>query len=184
MDKLEFIKDIEPWFASGLEVRRSSIHGFGLFTVKPFSSGCIIIRLGGRLFHVSKRRSSHVMPSTTTLLSEEIFLAESSGGNKDLSDYLNHSCDPNIGFSDAITIVTIKNVNADEELLIDYAFCECDPEWKLKSNCSCNSRNCRKAVSGEDWRRFSQRDINFQYFSPFLKRRILASTMRETQNDK
>jgi hypothetical protein len=165
---------MEPWFADGLEVRLSIVHGQGLFVTEAFPFGSLIIRLGGCLFHISQRRSADVMPSTSTPLSEEVILAEPARGRKDYSDYLNHSCEPNIGFRDAISIVAIRNIAAGEELVIDYAFWECDAAWKLKTLCNCGSRNCRKIVSGEDWKQVRLTDDRLQYFSPFVRRRILA----------
>ena len=115
------------------------------------------------------------MPSTTTPLSEYVLLAEPSDGSKDYSDYLNHSCDPNIGFRDAISIIAIRDISADEEMLIDYAFWESDVAWKLKDACKCGSRKCRKNITGEDWKIVKASEVRFLYFSPFVKRRILTS---------
>lgn len=180
----EIIRDIEPWFADGLEVCTSIIHGLGLFAATPFPYGCDILHLGGCLYHISQRRSADLMPSTTTPLSEEVLLAEPAQGRKDYSDYLNHSCDPNVGFRDAISIIAIRNIAAGEELVIDYAFWESDATWKLKTVCNCGSRNCRKIVSGEDWKHVVPIDDRFQYFSPFVRRRILALTEKGNKNDR
>lgn len=176
------IRDIELWFADGLEIRPSIIHGQGLYATRPFRRGSDIFRLGGCLFHISERRTAVVMASTTTPLSEQVLLAEPALGSKDYSDYLNHACGPNIGFRDAISIFAIKDIAAGEELVIDYAFWECDPVWKLKNVCNCGSENCRKDVSGEDWKLIKPNDERFQYFSPFLKRRILTLAERGNAN--
>jgi uncharacterized protein len=177
------IRDIEPWFADGLEVRESAIHGLGLFAGTYFPRGADLIRLGGRLFHISERRLPEVMPSTTTPISEEVVLAEPSYGKKDLSDYVNHSCNPNIGFRDAMCLVAINDVSANEELVTDYAFWEADSGWRLKAPCNCGSLCCRRTVSGGDWKSVRPDDEPFQYFSPFLKRRILSLTRGEDAID-
>lgn len=167
-------QDIDPWFTEGLEVRCSGVHGQGLFTKKCFNLGSDILRMGGCLFHISARKSSNVMPSTTTALSEEVLLAEPPAGSKDFSDYLNHSCNPNIGFRDALSIIAIKDIIAGEELTIDYSFFECDSTWKLKNTCNCGAHCCRKVVTGEDWKTINPSDKQFKYYSPFIKRRILS----------
>lgn len=177
------IRDIEPWFVDGLEVRNSIVHGQGLYGKRHFQRASDILRLGGCLFLIFERRSVDVMPSTTTPLSEKVLLAEPSQGSKDYSDYLNHSCDPNIGFRDAISIVAIRDIPAGEELVIDYAFWECDSAWKLKNACNCGGRNCRKNVTGEDWKMVRPTDERFRYFSPFVKRRILGLAKRGNTND-
>lgn len=168
-----YVKDIVPWFSEGLAIRLSKIHGKGLFAINPFCPGTILIRLGGFLFPNSERRSDKILPSTTTPLTEEVFLAEPSFGEKDYSDYLNHSCQPNVGFFDAITVVTVEKIKPGDEILIDYAFWEIDSKWFLRSSCNCGSRNCRHIVSGEDWKKVKVNDYYFEYYSPFIKRKIL-----------
>jgi hypothetical protein len=180
---LDIIRDIEPWFSDGLEVHKSSVHREGLYANRGFCGGSDIMRLGGCLFHVDERRSVHVMPSTTTPISEKVLLAEPSVGSRDYSDYLNHSCDPNIGFRDAISIVAIRDIRCGEELMIDYAFWECDPTWQLKNICNCGAQCCRKHVTGEDWKAIKPTDKLFKYFSPFLKRRICALSAKGKTNE-
>jgi hypothetical protein len=106
------------------------------------------MRLGGVLFESSQRRTTEVMPSTTTPLGETVLLAEPRFGTKDFSDYLNHSCNPNLGFKDAIDIVAIRNILQGEELTIDYTFCECDVSWNLRNLCGCGFERCRVNVTG------------------------------------
>jgi len=36
--------------------------------------------------------------------------------------YQNHSCNPNVGLRGEITFVTMKDIEKDEELTVDYAF--------------------------------------------------------------
>ena len=179
----KIIRDIEPWFADGLSVHASVIHGLGLHATRAFVRGSDILRFGGCLFHLSKRRSPLVMPSTTTPLSEDILLAEPSEGKKDLSDYLNHSCDPNIDFRDAISLVAIRSIGVGDEIVIDYAFWECDRTWKLMRQCHCGSPKCRKSVTGEDWKTVKSTDRYLSYFSPFLRRRIRSWTSKKEKNN-
>lgn len=184
MNIQNYIRDIEPWFCLGLTISSSNIHEQGVFTTQYLPLGTLIMRLGGYLYHVSQRQSQDITPSTTTPLSEEVILAEPYCGHKDISDYLNHSCNPNIGFQDAISLIAIRDIQAGEELLIDYAYWECDATWKLKTICNCGNPNCRKAVTGEDWKLTSPSDSLFRYFSPFMKRRILDKSRGELSDDK
>ncbi len=169
-------RDLAPWFAEGLTVLDSPIHGRGLFVTREIAAGELILRLGGNLLHLAGRRAPGVIPSTAVPLSEEIILAEPADGEKDFSDYLNHSCDPNIGFLDAISLVAIRNISAGEEIVIDYAFWEADGEWRLKQICNCGSSRCRKRVDGLDWKSVRPDEAKFRFFSPFLRRRIQAET--------
>jgi len=62
---------------------------------------------------------------------------------------LNHACDPNLGWSGE-ALVTLRDVAADEELLVDYATSTADPAYLLR--CHCASYRCRQMVEGTDWR--------------------------------
>jgi hypothetical protein len=61
---------------------------------------------------------------------------------------VNHACDPNLGWA-GDALVTLREVAADEELLVDYALSTSDPDWFLR--CHCASNRCRQMVEGTDW---------------------------------
>jgi len=63
---------------------------------------------------------------------------------------LNHSCDPNLAFVDARSLVARRAIEAGEELTVDYATALADPSFVLY--CHCGSTRCRQAVEGTDWR--------------------------------
>ena len=63
--------------------------------------------------------------------------------------FLNHSCEPNLGWRDT-TLVTLRPVAAGEELTYDYATATADPRFLLR--CHCESYRCRQMVTGDDWR--------------------------------
>lgn len=62
---------------------------------------------------------------------------------------VNHACEPNLGWvGDAL--VALRDVAADEELVVDYAMSTADPDFILR--CHCASYRCRQMVEGSDWR--------------------------------
>jgi SET domain-containing protein len=62
---------------------------------------------------------------------------------------LNHACDANLGWAGDV-LVTLRDVAAGEELLVDYAMSVADPAYLLR--CHCASYRCRQMVEGSDWR--------------------------------
>jgi SET domain-containing protein len=62
---------------------------------------------------------------------------------------VNHACDPDLGWAGDV-LVTLRDVAADEELVVDYALSVSDPAWFLR--CHCPSYRCRQMVEGTDWR--------------------------------
>ncbi len=63
---------------------------------------------------------------------------------------VNHSCDPNLGWADATTLVARRAIAAGEELALDYATCVTDPGFVLY--CHCETYRCRQVIEGSDWR--------------------------------
>jgi SET domain-containing protein len=63
-------------------------------------------------------------------------------------DLVNHSCDPNLGWSDA-ALGTLRVVAAGEELTVDYATFLTDPSFAMF--CHCETYRCRQVVEGTDW---------------------------------
>jgi hypothetical protein len=62
---------------------------------------------------------------------------------------VNHSCDPNLGWS-AHGLVAMADVAAGAELTTDYALSITDRDYLLR--CHCQTYRCRQLVTGEDWR--------------------------------
>lgn len=86
------------------------------------------------------------------------------------SNYFNHSCDPNAGFSGQIVLVAMRDIASGEEVTFDYAMC--DGSSYDEFVCLCRSHNCRGKVTGNDWQ---NRDLWERYdgwFAPYLQGRI------------
>jgi hypothetical protein len=58
--------------------------------------------------------------------------------------YLNHSCNPNVGISGSVHMISLKDIRKDEEITLDYSITEEDPNWRL--NCHCKSEHCRGLI--------------------------------------
>lgn len=57
---------------------------------------------------------------------------------------IQHSCNPNAGFSKKNTVMAMKTIKAGEEITIDDSVTEADPNWHTK--CNCRAKNCRKDI--------------------------------------
>ena len=169
------MNDLKARFYKHLYVGDSQISGKGLFTDEIIKSGEIILSFGGVFASMSDRLSGMYLKSSFVGIAENTLLCELKDSQLDLSDYINHSCSPNICFDDCITMIAICDINQGEELLCDYSFWEADEKWKLKTECNCGSKNCRGIISGSDWRRITSKSKYYKYYSPFLKRRILKN---------
>lgn len=75
---------------------------------------------------------------------------------------MNHSCFYNIGFDEDGNFVTSRPIEPDAELTWDYGMGFSYSLFKLK--CKCYSTNCRKVITGNDWKDPGFREKNKTYF--------------------
>jgi hypothetical protein len=62
--------------------------------------------------------------------------------------FINHSCEPNVGFADSIVLVAVRDIGAGEELTTDYALFD---DHDAAVECRRGTPSCRGTVSGQDW---------------------------------
>jgi hypothetical protein len=79
--------------------------------------------------------------------------------------FSNHSCDPNIGVKGQVVFVAMRDIQLGEELTHDWAMTD-DDEYSM--NCNCGARECRKVVTGQDWRIKSLQEKYKGYISWYL----------------
>ncbi len=87
---------------------------------------------------------------------------------KHISNFMNHSCDPNIMYSDNDSIIAKRDIAAGEELTIDYGnfIVNFDQDFF----CSCGSNTCRKQIQKNDWM-----DLIYEYgnnFPTFMHKKV------------
>jgi len=152
-----------------LEIRtHKTIEGRGIVARQPIMKGELVALWGGdvvdrahyeTLGDHQKRQSAQA--------EEDLYLVSSKPGP---GDFVNHSCDPNAGLDGQIAIVAMRDIQPGEEVTIDYAMCDGDPNDAFE--CLCGSPICRHLVTGNDWMLPDLRQRYSGYFSPFLERRI------------
>ncbi len=85
--------------------------------------------------------------------------------------FLNHSCEPNVGFAGNIVLVAMRDIATGEELTTDYALFD-DSDTVMA--CHCGTPSCRGTVSGRDWRRPELQQRYGPHFSWYLQHKIAA----------
>jgi uncharacterized protein len=83
--------------------------------------------------------------------------------------FINHSCEPNVGFAGNIVLVAMRDVAAGEELTTDYALFD-DADDPMA--CNCGTPSCRGTISGRDWQLPELQRKYGSYFSTYLYRRF------------
>ena len=88
------------------------------------------------------------------------------------TDHVNHSCTPNCGFRGQVSLITMRKVEAGEELTFDYAMSDSSPYDEFI--CHCDSVWCRGQITGRDWQMQTLQSRYEGYFSAYLAAKIAA----------
>jgi SET domain-containing protein len=143
--------------------------GCGLFAVEPLKKGELILLWGGRVV-----RADEIDPKMPNLTQRVLQIDEGlyflTPEQLEPADCMNHSCNPNAGFSGQIGLVAMRDIEAGEEVCIDYAMCDSEPYDEFE--CGCGAENCRGFISGDDWKIPALQARYDGYFSAYLQRRI------------
>lgn len=152
-----------------VEIRTNSLNGKGIFAKENIKKGEIVFIKGGHILTRDEIFSSGVINSYFPI-SDEYFLGAT---NKDEEDqiklYQNHSCNPNVGLHGEITFIAMRDIGKDEELTVDYAFID-NEDYSFE--CTCGSNNCRRIITGFDWKIKELQDKYYEYFAQYLKDKI------------
>jgi SET domain-containing protein len=142
--------------------RPAASHGYGIFTDEPLKTGDYVLTMSGKILPASQVgdevRAMQIGPET--YLVEDIAPGHDGSEPQYLDNYLNHSCEPNVGFiRGTLELYALRDIATGEELLWDYSSSMNAPGWSLP--CFCNSRQCRGRIE------------SFCDLSPEAKQRLL-----------
>ncbi len=152
-----------------VEIRESSTHKKGMFAKESFQKGEIVFIKGGHILKREQIFSSGVINSYHPI-DDTYYLGATNAEEEDkIKLYVNHSCNPNCGIRGEITFVAILDIEIDDELTIDYAFLD-NEDYSF--GCTCGATNCRKVITGRDWKLKEIQEKYFEYFATYLKEKI------------
>ena len=152
--------------------------GMGAFAKKKINKGEVLTYFGGYVmtkkdfFKLPKDLQDYAYHITDNLLFGVVNKSEVSVG-----EHYNHSCDPNSGFKDVITLVALRDISPGEEITFDYCICMTSDIVKMK--CVCGAKNCRKIIKGTDWKNKELQKKYKNYFQPYIKEKIRILNKRK-----
>lgn len=161
------------WLNPKCEVKKSPICAKGVFAKEPIRNGEIIRVTGGVIIPKTdtERYNKLIVYDVENIyldVSDDFVMAPTQE-DLDLTATINHSCDPNAGFLDSITIIAIRDIEPGEEIGWDYAFSQTAFDT---FECLCRKPNCRKSITPDDWRIKDIQKRYRKYYAPYLKARI------------
>jgi uncharacterized protein len=139
-----------------IQVRRSGVHGKGVFALQDIAKGEKVIEYVGEIIgwrEADRRKSSDPNDPNHTfffsIMDGKKVIDAAVGGNA--ARWINHSCNPNCESDEdeqthRVFIKAVRNIKAGDELNYDYGLVIDEPYTKkLKAEylCLCGAKNCR-----------------------------------------
>ncbi|GAB1816587.1 SET domain-containing protein [Mycobacterium sp. MUNTM1] len=149
----------------------SSISGRGLFAAERIDVGEIVAIKGGHIVATSQLQDlPDPLPSSEIQIADGLHLAAVRAEEYEpVMLFINHSCEPNVGFAGNIVLVAMRSVSVGEELTTDYALFDTSDN---RMTCRCNTESCRRVIDGQDWRRDDLQRKYRGHFSWYIQQKI------------
>ena len=163
------------------KVKKSKVHGSGVFATKDISKGNRIIEYIGEKITRSegdKRSEKRIKKYLHSKKTGSVYIFELNkrydidGSFKyNKARYINHSCDPNCEvevIKNRIWIRSIKNTKPGEELTYDYGY-EFDKDDYKDHKCKCGSKKCIGYIISSDEKAKFKRFLRNKFNKKVLK---------------
>lgn len=158
------------WLTPKAEPRSSKIHRYGVFAKEAIKKGEPVNVFGGiAIPRTEIEEYRHIISHAGIQVSDDFFLVPSSNEEIKERGIFNHSCEPNVGFNSSVTMVAIRDIEPEEELVMNYAFMETFFE---PFDCNCATTSCRKVVNSDTWKDTGFIENYLEFYSPYLKDKL------------
>lgn len=153
----------------------SAINTRGLFSTSRIDAGAIVAVWDGFIATAAEVQRHFAEPRyrNCSQIGADQFLVPHTAG---VADHVNHSCQPNCGIRGTHTLVAMRDIPAKEEITYDYAMTDgCDYDV---FDCRCQSTQCRRTITGSDWKHPTLQARYHGWFSEYIAGLIHAQTKR------
>jgi uncharacterized protein len=136
----------------------SAIEGLGLVAVAPIAAGELVAIKGGHILTTAALRSlpERLQNSEVQIAGGFHLAAVQDAEYEPVMLFINHSCEPNVGFAGNIVLVAMRDISPGEELTTDYALFD----------------DYDGMMGGRDWQRPDLQRKYGSYFSSYLLHRL------------
>ena len=154
-----------------IEVCSGALEGRGVFATQEIEEGEVVAVKAGHI--VTADQLAQITSSVgdyALQIHDRFYLSPTTKEEiAGMTIFINHSCDPNVGFDGQITYVAMRDIEPGVELCHDYAMERTD---SYSLDCLCGSELCRGTVTGEDWKIPELQRRYRDYFSSYILRKI------------
>lgn len=136
-----------------IQVRRSGVHGKGVFALQPLKRGDVVIEYKGQRITWDEALDRHPhdpsQPDHTFYfhIDDGRVIDANVGGNA--ARWINHACNPNCEADEQdgrVFIKALRSIKPGEELFYDYGLVideRYTPKLKKRFECRCGAKDCR-----------------------------------------
>lgn len=141
-------------------IKTSLYHGKGVFARERILAGEKILEFSGPLLKRTEVREEdyHLQIGT------DIYL----GASGEADDYVNHSCNPNAGFRNGLTLIARRDIVPEEEITWDYSTA-IDEEDFTGLVCHCGATACRSVIRSFRYLDSDAQERLRDWLLPYLK---------------
>jgi|ERR1044071_3829767 SET domain-containing protein len=155
------------WVTSKAKEQDSDINRKGLIATEDIAAGETVVVYGGIIIPKADLPKYREMVGDYDVPFDKNFsIAPTSREDAINVVSVNHSCEPTLGWKNAITLVTIRDVKKGEELAPDYAM---HGGYVDEMICNCGTTTCRKIITSEDWKNPAIRAKYGKWFTSYLQ---------------
>ena len=161
----------EKWISPKIEVRKSPIHGKGMFAISDISDKEKIVVWSGECYTDRKGAEQAQSEGKGTMQWDDDIFSVETDVMEDIYR-VNHSCNPNAWMSDAFSVVARRDITIGEEIVIDYSLMLFNIPVSSIMDCNCGSDICRDKITDQDWKDPELQERYKGHFTPWLNKMI------------
>ena len=164
---------MQSYSSPKVERRNSGLDGKGLFAKQHISKDELLIDFSsGPGKFISLKETDALYDKEYDYMIQvdaDLFFAAMNDNDLEDEDFINHSCEPNCGIRGSLQVVAMRDIEPGEEITFDYAMTE-SSDYSMP--CKCGRKNCRRIITGNDWKNEKLQQKYAGYFSEYLKKKL------------
>ncbi len=153
----------------------------GVYATQVIRTGDLVAIWGGIIYSQNEveeigKTVPHFLTHPVSVY-EDFYIGPIDEVHLDDVEFMNHSCNPNVGIKGQIILLARRDIQPDEEVCFDYETTQMSSE---PFECECGAENCRKIIDGKSWMKHEFQEQNAGYFSWYIEERIKQLNAKKT----
>jgi len=166
---------MHSWAHHSLVVKDTPRNGRGVFITEALAKDALLMVFGGHVLTFEEEASlPERIRDVSIQIDRGLVLGIVKTEELSAADFVNHSCDPNTGIKGQISLVSIRDLHAGEEITFDYgtALYRVGGALPYALACNCGASLCRGKITHNDWRCPELQKKYQGYFPYYLQEEI------------